>query len=129
MYNIYADLVDPVSSAIMEHSSHPSIKSIKERCRVTNSFQFTTVTEDLVKMDILQLNANKKVSGSMPIKVLKLATSECAPVLTKCFNDALVHAKFPDERKSQSIKRETQLIKQIIDLSVYYQLYPRFMKG
>ena len=100
---INADLVDPVSSAIMEHSSHPSIKYIKERCRVTNSFEFTIATEDLVKMEILQLNANNKVSGSIPIKVLKLAASECAPVLTKCFDDALVQAKFHDELKLADI--------------------------
>ena len=54
-------------------------------------------------LEILELNKTKKVSGSIPIKVLKLAASVCAPVLTKCFNAALVTEHFPDELKRADI--------------------------
>ena len=76
---IHADLLDPVSSAIIEYC----IKYMKQRCRVTNSFEFSMVTEDMVKTEILLLTTNKKASGFIPIKVLKLAAGECAPALTK----------------------------------------------
>ena len=53
--------------------------------------------------EILRLNSNKKVSGSFPTKVLKHVATECAPVLTKCFNNALINSEFLDELKLADI--------------------------
>ena len=95
---------DPVSSAILDFSLHPSISRIGYMCKDDEEgFEFSPVTEDMVKIEILELNKAKKVSGSIPIKVLKLAANICAPVLAKCFNDALVTARFPDELKRADI--------------------------
>ena len=87
----------------MEFSSHPSIKVIKLRCRVNEPFEFSMISEDMVKKEILGLNASKKASGSIPIKILKFAATKCAPALTKCFNDALLHSEFPEELKLADI--------------------------
>ena len=48
--------------------------------------------------EILVLVEWKKVSGSIPTKILKLAAKECSPVLTNCFNGSIIHnSEFPDQ--------------------------------
>lgn len=40
------------------------------------------------------LNSGKKVTGSIPIRALKVASIECAPALTAYFNDSIVTGSF-----------------------------------
>ena len=43
------------------------------------------------------LNASKSVGGNIPVRLLKLAEAQCAPILTSLFNDALETGIFPSE--------------------------------
>ena len=52
----------------------------------------------------MALDPGKKVSGSIPVKALQLAASECADVLATCFNTYIVDlSSFPDELKLADI--------------------------
>ena len=80
-------LFDPVNIASRKYSSHPSIKTIKSGGRVET--QLLPLTEDIVVTEIMVLSSSKNVSGSIPIKILKLVACEWAPVLSTLFNDAI----------------------------------------
>ena len=89
---------DPVHAAIERYASHPSIITIKSRTPLIQKFELSTVSEKEMLKEILTLDESKKVSGSIPIKILKVAARECAPILTKCFNNSVIHdSKFPNK--------------------------------
>ena len=52
---------------------------------------------------ISNLDSSKKVSGDIPIKILKLAKAQCAPILTKLFNSSIENNVFPDELKRADV--------------------------
>ena len=83
-------------AAVDKYASHPSIIAIKSRANSVIKFDIKAVTEDDILKEILALDDSKKVSGSIPTKMLKVAAKECVPVLTKCFNDGVIdNSKFP----------------------------------
>ena len=106
---------DSMVSIINKFKSHPSILNIKTKLRNSTTFNFTHVSENEVKCVINSLNGSKKVSGSIPVKILKLAVHVCTPILTTCFNDAIDHCSFLDELKLADIipihKKESTTIK------------------
>ena len=53
--------------------------------------------------EILDLNPNKKVSGSESVKALQLAVYHCSHVLTNCFNKSIAQSIFPNELKCADI--------------------------
>ncbi|XP_057310572.1 uncharacterized protein LOC130648536 [Hydractinia symbiolongicarpus] len=68
------------------------IKSKKQ----THTFELSPICEDVMFKKILALDDSKKVSGSIPTKMLKLAARYCVPVLTKCFNSSIIDSSvFP----------------------------------
>lgn len=83
-----------MSSAITKYALHPSILSIKQKHSTREVFKFQEITEDTMIKEILALNSGKKVSGSIPIKALKLAAVECAPTLATYFNNSVVKGSF-----------------------------------
>ena len=96
--------LDPVSSAIAKYATHPSIMAIKSRFDSPPLFELRAIVEDEVIEEILSLNSSKSVSGSIPIKALKLAVFDCAGALTKLFNDYVIdQCSFPDELKLADI--------------------------
>ena len=79
--------------------------------------------------EILFLDESKKVSGTIPIKNLKMAANEWA---TKCFNDSIIHgSKFSYKRSLADIilaYNHGNSIKVIIDQLVCCQQYLRFLR-
>ena len=96
--------LDPILSIISKYKSHPSILTIKTKYQRKNAFEFHAITEETMLREILSLNPGKSVSGSIPIKALQLAVSECVSVLTEYFNNSIVGTSlFPDELKLADI--------------------------
>ena len=94
---------DSVLSAIDYFSSHPSIINIKTTHKIVVPFEFCHVSEEEMVHEIMGLDSSKKVSGSIPIKILKLAALESAPLLTNFLNEAIEESIFPDELKLADI--------------------------
>ena len=94
--------LDSPSACVRKFSSHPSIVKIQENRQVTK-FEFSYVTVSEVAKIVASMDTSKKCSGSIPVKVLKLAANECVPFLTACFNSAIDNKTFPDELKLADI--------------------------
>ena len=60
---------------------------------------FHHFSESEVYHEILHLDMAKKVSGNIPIRVLKASIREITPILTRCFNSSLDEGVFPSELK------------------------------
>ena len=95
--------LDPVFSVIAKFTSHPSILAIRAITRTEAPFELQKVTEELMIKEILDLNPNKKVSGSESVKALQLAAYHCSHVLTNCFNKSIAQSIFPNELKCADI--------------------------
>ena len=65
------------------NADHPSIRAIKNKYPVKECFEFAHITVEDVVQNILDLEVSKKVSGNIPIKVLKIGVARSAPVLEK----------------------------------------------
>ena len=96
-------LSDPVINAINKYANHPSIELIRQKNQVADLFEFKIITLDEIYKEILKLDSSKKVSGNIPIKILKLAVDQVAPILTTCFNSIIKDCVFPDELKLADI--------------------------
>ena len=94
---------DPVRNAIAKYSNHPSICKIKGDFPCDEGFELQQVTLEEVSKEILSLESSKKVSGNIPVKILKLGVAQTAPILTKCFNSSIAECIFPDELKLADI--------------------------
>ena len=89
-----------VDSAIKAFDDHPSILSIKNKFDLNSCFEFEEPSKHEIFSEILKLDRKKKVSGTIPIKVLQLAARESPFVVEKlsdCFNHALRFGKFPEK--------------------------------
>ena len=71
--------------------------------QTTESFDFSHTPVEEVLQTISTLDSSKKVSGDIPIKLLKLGKSQCAPMLTQYFNSFIDKSYFPDESKRADI--------------------------
>ena len=87
-------------AAIEKFSQHPSVLTIKNRRADGNLFELEKISTDTMIKEIVTLNPKKTVSGTIPIKALKVAAVECADTLTSIFNEHVVESSvFPDELK------------------------------
>ena len=74
-------LIEPLivcqSHKYAKYANHPSIKAIKSKPGINSHFELNPIVEgDMIK-EILALNPSKSMSGSIPIKALKLGVFEC----------------------------------------------------
>ena len=83
-------------------SEHPSILAIKQKFPNLH-FSFRKVNTEEVCKVVRSLNVSKSVGGKIPVRSLKLAEAQCAPILTSLFNDALETGIFPSELKLADI--------------------------
>ena len=83
-------------------SEHPSILAIKQKFPNLH-FSFRKVNTEEVCKVVRSLNVSKSVGGKIPVRLLKLAEAQCAPILTSLFNDALETGIFPSELKLADI--------------------------
>ena len=69
---------DPIDYAIAKYKNHPSIIMINENVSFESRFSFTTVNEENIQREILDLNSKKPVTfGNIPTKMLKSSSEIC----------------------------------------------------
>ena len=99
-----SDQKDPLLNTLESLASHPSIVHIKSKSNSEGpKFHFSEFEPEEVKKVILGLKESKKVSGSLPVRILKLSVDLYVDKLTDCFNKALNSSSFPDELKLADI--------------------------
>ena len=60
---------------------------------------FSTIQPRETYEIIMELNYNKKTSGTIPTNILKLSAREICNPLTDCINNCILNCYFPDELK------------------------------
>ena len=91
--------IEQITSAF---NNHVSIKKIREVFPEfsSNNFEFTKVTEQSVKNEVLKLNTKKSSAiGYIPATILKQSVETYLPFLTKAINLAITECEFPDKNQ------------------------------
>jgi len=116
---------DPVINIIENFANHPSIINIKTKYQ-PSSFEFSNVTVEEVRKEVLALNPNKKVGDRIPIRILKLAINIYVDILTDYINEA-IDRSINWQMLFRFIKEVLQQTKVIIGPSVFFLFFPKFL--
>lgn len=86
------------------YENHPSVETIRNRCRSENSFRFSHVTVEEVTRLLSQLNARKSTGyDQLPAKLICKVCDVMAPAVTRLVNDMIDQCFFPSEMKYAEI--------------------------
>ena len=123
---------DPILKILHKYKDHPSIKLINanNNCQV---FNFSQIGIEEVKKSVESLGL-KKAAQKYDIKtnLLKKNVELFAKYTCDDINDSICSSKSPTELKQADIvpahKESQSFVRKIIDLSVPFQMFLRFMK-
>ena len=88
---------DPIDSAIIKYSNHPSIRKIRNFAQNDDSFKFQKVSLEQMHTEIGRLNPKKVTTfKNIPAKVLKSSSKICSESMQLIFNDCVQNGLFPD---------------------------------
>ena len=91
--------IDILTSQFKDHASIKKIKLSYPEI-IPDTFNFTLVSPEDVKKEIMNLNVQKSSSSkAIPATILKQSVHIYLPFLTNCINHSFVANKFPDELK------------------------------
>ena len=97
-------IADAVDKAIAKYKDHPSVIKIKEKIPSgDHKFEFAHVLPEEVNAQILKLKTSKSARGSIPLKIIKLASKVNLNILCDCINANIKENIFPDELKYADI--------------------------
>ena len=94
-----------INEIISTFDNHISIKRIKEYFPdvSNNNFEFTEVSQDEVKKEVLHLSVKKSsTSSSISAAILKQSIEIHLPFLTNSINYTVRNGEFPDKLKKSS---------------------------
>ena len=94
---------DPLVNAIRKYENHPSIIKIKSSVETTQLFDFNFLSSDDISKIINSMDSTKQKSGTIPIKIVKLANKKNCKDLAICINECIKQNKFPNELKIADI--------------------------
>ena len=95
--------IDILTSQFKDHASIKKIE-LSYLEKVPDTFNFTLVSLEDVKKEIMNLNVKTSSSGKeIPAKLLKESLHIYLPFLTNCTNHSFVANKFPDELKQSEV--------------------------
>ena len=116
---------DPIDYAIAKYKNHPSIIMINENVSFESRFSFTTVNEDDIQREILNLNPQKTGTfGNIPTKILKSSSEICNVALQNIWNSEILgKLYFPNKVKLADItpvykKKDPNLVENYRPVSV-----------
>ena len=102
-YNIDINSIsgDPIEYAIAKYKNHPSIIMINENVSFESRFSFTTVNEDDIQREILNLNPKKPGTfGNISTKMLISSSEICHVALQNIWNSEILgKLYFPNKFK------------------------------
>ena len=108
---------------VKDFSHHLSIIEIKQKYKLNKKFFFQCVSEATVRKVVKNLPSDKATAGEIPVNVLKYSEI-CFFDLTYCIKEVTRTNKFPDS----VYKNMTLVIKPIMDQSVFYHYYLKYLK-
>ena len=96
---------DPIDYVIAKYKNHPSIIMTNENVSFESRFSFTTVNEENIQREILDLNSKKPGTfGNIPTKMLKSSSDICNVALQNIWNSEILgKLYFPNKLKLADI--------------------------
>ena len=96
---------DPIDYAIAKYKNYPSIIMISENVSFESRFNFTTVNEENIQRENLDLNSKKPGTfGNIPTKMLKSSSDICNVALQNIWNSEILGKfYFPNKLKLADI--------------------------
>ena len=96
---------DPIDYVKAKYKNHPSIIMINENVSFESRFSFTTVNEENIQREILDLNSKKPGTfGNIPTKMLKSSSDICNVALQNIWNSEILgKLYFPNKLKLADI--------------------------
>ena len=93
-----------VEQLIDHYENHPSVKLIKDKNEITQSFDFSNVTQNDTQIKLKKLKTNK-ASGfdNIPAKFLKLGADQLSYSLTPIINSTIEIKTYPDHTKRAEV--------------------------
>ena len=124
--------LESIIDTFQNHESVQRIKLANFHCK--SSLRFNSVSELDIKKEILNLSSRKATrKGDIPVKILKNGVNDYLSELTILINNWLKDGVFPNDLKLADItpvfKKEGNLNKKAIDLSVYCLIFQKCWKG
>ena len=125
---------DPLMKAIMKYRFHPSIVAVKKKCNSGLSFSFSQVERDEIMKEINNLKTNKATqSTDIPTKLIRENSDIFGDFIFGNYDNCVSYAIFPNTLINAIITPVHQhklqnLLKIIIDLQIYYQIFLKYMK-
>ena len=116
---------DPIDYDIAKYKNHPSIIMINENVSFESRFSFTTVNEENIQRESLDLNSKKPGTfGNIPTKMLKSSSDICNFALQNVWNSEILgKLYFPNKLKLADItpvykKKDPTLVENYRPVSV-----------
>ena len=96
--------LDIISNIIDKFKNHPSMLNIKENVKVQSKFNFSTVTETMVRTKINAMDKKKPTTyNHIPTQILFENSDIISPYITGIYNEAKFKAYFPSSLKLAGI--------------------------
>ena len=86
---------DPVVDAINKYASHQILKNIRDVYETHDEFEFSKVDSTQVFSEIYRLDISRKISGDIPVDMLKLPANHCYKEITHLINNGIQSSTFP----------------------------------
>ena len=90
---------EPVIDAVNKYASHQSIKKIRDMYGTHEKFEFSKVDPTQVFSEIYRLDNSKKISGDIPVDMLKLAATHWYKEIAHLINNGIQNSTFPTNLK------------------------------
>ena len=123
---------DPILKILGKYKDHPSIKLIKAKSN-SQFYKFSQIDIEEVKKSFQNLDPKKATQkDDIKTNLLKKNVDLFAKYTCDDISDSIRSSKFPNELKQAEIipaQKSQSFLSKIIDLSVSFQMFLRFMKG
>ena len=94
---------NPLANAFRKYENHPSIIKIKSSVETTQLFDFIFVKSDDISKIINSLDPTKKMSDTIPTKIVRLTNKQIFKDLANCINKCINQNKTLNELKMTDI--------------------------
>ena len=95
---------DKIFNYIQKFKDHPSILKIKQNIHVNEKFVFSTSNPADITTLIKNLSINKPSTyNNIPAKIVVDTVDICSPIISKIYNDSILHKVFPGHLKIADI--------------------------
>ena len=128
------DLSNPILTAIMNYSEHPSIVAVKQNCLSDVMHSSSILSQQDILKVVYDIDASKATaSHNIPSRIFKENIDLYIDIITNIFNQGTIECNFPSRLKLADItpahKKVTSLIKVTTNPLAFCLPYQNFLRS